>query len=471
MFFHQIVHEDLGCASYIVGSTTSGECAVVDPRWEIEPYLEIAERQGLRITHIVETHNHADHVSGHGRLQRATGARIDVHEEAGVAYPHHPLKDGEVIDLGDVTLHVIHTPGHRPEHIALAVQDASRGAEPWMVLTGDSLFVGDVARPDLAVDGAEGAAGLYHSLHDRLLRLPEHVQVYPGHVSGSLCGRVTSSVNSTTLGYERRFNAALRIPDEGEFVRYMNENLPQRPPNMGKIVEMNRGPLVTERSTPPYLGGDALARALDGGAVPLDVRPAAAFLAEHLPRSLHIALSGTQFGTRAGFVVPADAPLVLIVDDEEQAERAGDALRVVAHDTVIGYSTVQSWKAAGRATAGTGSITPQALHAQLSRGEGPAVLDVREPGEWTDGHIAGSLSVPYRELPSRLSEVPAAGPLAVVCDAGQRSAIAASLLERAGRQNVINVELGMSGWRRAGLPEVGGDTAAPEPAPVGASVA
>ncbi len=173
MFFKQIVHADLGCASDMVCSTQTGDCAVVDPRWEIEPYLEIAEKQGFRITHIVETHNHADHVLGHGRLAKVTGAQIDVYEEAGVDYPHHPLKDGKAIDLGDVKLHVIHTPGHRPEHIALAVEDASRGDEPWMVLTGDSLFVGDVARPDLAVDGKEGAAGLYHSLHDRLLQLPE----------------------------------------------------------------------------------------------------------------------------------------------------------------------------------------------------------------------------------------------------------------------------------------------------------
>jgi hydroxyacylglutathione hydrolase len=225
MFFKQIVHEDLGCASYMVCSTQTGDCAVVDPRWEIEPYLQIAEKNGFRITHIVETHNHADHVSGHGRLVEITGAQIDIYEEAGVGYPHHPLKDGEAIDLGDVKLHVIHTPGHRPEHIALAVKDESRGGEPWMVLTGDSLFVGDVARPDLAVDGTEGAAGLFHSLHDRLLQLPEYVEVYPGHVSGSLCGRVTSSVNSTTVGYEKRFNDALRIADQGEFGKTRPDHL------------------------------------------------------------------------------------------------------------------------------------------------------------------------------------------------------------------------------------------------------
>lgn len=454
MFFKQIVHGDLGCASYMVCSTQTRECAVVDPRWEIEPYLEIAAQQGCCITHIVETHNHADHVSGHGRLKAVTGAQIDVYEEAGVAYPHHPLKDGEVIVLGDVKLHVIHTPGHRPEHIALAVEDASRGSEPWMVLTGDSLFVGDVARPDLAVDGQEGAAGLYHSLHDRLLQLPEFVEVYPGHVSGSLCGRVTSSVNSTTVGYEKRFNAALRIAGQGEFVRYMNENLPQRPPNMARIVETNRGPLVTGRPIPSYLGADEVARLVEGGAIALDVRPAEAFLVEHIPGSIHVALSGKQFGTRVGFVVPADVPLVLVADDAAQALQAADALRVVAYDRVIGYSTVDRWEAAGRPTAGIASILPQTLYERLTSLDSLDVLDVRESNEWVEGHIEGATFIPYRELPARLAEVPTEAPLAVICDAGHRSVIAASLLERAGMREVINVDLGMSGWQKAGLPVV-----------------
>lgn len=459
MFFKQIVHEDLGCASYMVCSTQTRHCAVVDPRWEIEPYLEIAEQQGFRITHVVETHNHADHVSGHGRLAKATGAQIDVYMEAGVDYPHHPLVDGEVIDLGDVKLHVIHTPGHRPEHIALAIQDVARGTEPWMVLTGDSLFVGDVARPDLAIDGKEGAVGLYHSLHDRLLQLPEYVEVYPGHVAGSLCGRVTSSVNSTTMGYERRFNHALRIPTQAGFVRYMNENLPQRPPNMAKIVETNRGPLVTERVAPPYLGADEVARAVAGSAIALDVRSADSFLVEHIPDSLHVALSGKQFGTRVGFTVSTEAPLVLISDDEAQAVAAADALRVVAYDAVTGYTTVRGWKATGRSTASTDSVSPWALYERLSEADRLTVLDVREPNEWEEGHIEGALFIPYREIPTRIADVPVDAPLAVICDAGHRSVIAASLLERAGRRHVINVDLGMSGWHAAGLPEVKEDTA------------
>lgn len=457
MFFKQIVHQDLGCASYLIGTSQTGECAVVDPRWEIEPYLEIAERQGFRITHIVETHTHADHVSGHGRLAQATGAQIDIYEEARVAYPHHPLRDNETIELGDVRLHVMHTPGHRPEHIALAVEDTSRGGEPWMVLTGDSLFVGDVARPDLAVDGREGATELYHSLHNRLLRLPEYVEVYPGHVSGSLCGRVTSSVNSSTVGYEQRFNEVLRISEQEEFVRILNEHLPERPPNMEKIVEANRGPLLTERTVPSYLGAHEVARQMAEGAIALDVRSPEMFLVEHIPGSIHVSLSGKQFGTRVGFVVPVGAPLVLIVNDETQAQKAADSLRVVAYDRVAGYATAQSWKAAGKAPASTSSMSPQTLYERLAETEPPTVLDVREPNEWEEGHIEGAVFMPYRELPTRRKEIRTNTPLAVICDAGHRSVIAASLLEHAGVQNVVNVDQGMSGWRKAGLPEARGE--------------
>lgn len=453
MFFKQIVHADLGCASYVVGSSGSGECAVVDPRWEIEPYLEIAGRQGFRITHIVETHNHADHVSGHGRLAEATGAQIDIHRDARVEYPHHPLEDNEVIDLGDVRLQVIHTPGHRPEHVALAIQDVSRGEQPWMVLTGDSLFVGDVARPDLAIDGEQGAIGLYHSLHDRLLQLPEYVEVYPGHVSGSLCGRVTSSVNSTTVGYEKRFNQALRFSEQNDFVRFMNENLPQRPPNMAKIVDANRGPLLTNRQVPGYLGAHAAARQLADGAIALDVRSPESFLVEHLPASIHVSLSGKQFGTRVGFVVPVTVPLVLIVDDEGQAQTAADSLRVVAYDLVAGYVTVSGWKAAGKPTVSTSTISPQGLYQRISGADPIDVLDVREPDEWNEGHVEGAHLIPYRELPARLSEIQADKAWAVMCDAGQRSVVAVSLLEHAGIADAINVDQGMSGWRKAGLRE------------------
>ncbi|MBX6343299.1 MAG: MBL fold metallo-hydrolase, partial [Thermomicrobiaceae bacterium] len=301
MFFQQIVRSDIGCAAYLIGSTERGEAAVVDPRLDmVEEVLALADREGLRVRYVIETHNHADHVSGHHALAERTGATIATHALAGAAYPHRALQDGDEIALGEVRLRVIHTPGHRPEHIALAVIDDARGPDPWLVLSGDSLFVGDVARPDLAVDGREGAVALYHSLHDRLLALPDGTLVYPGHVSGSLCGRVTSRMSGTTIGFERRFNPALTIASVEEFVRYMNESLPQRPPNMARIVEVNRGAAPLAPASPRPIGVEDVLRWRDDGAWLLDVRPVDAFAAGHLPGSIAVPLGGSQFQNRVG---------------------------------------------------------------------------------------------------------------------------------------------------------------------------
>ncbi|SRR5579884_1751129 len=450
MFFQQVVHSDLGCASYVVGSSGSGECAVVDPRWEIEPYLEIAQSQGFRITRVFETHTHADHVSGHGRLAAATGARIHVHRAAAVAYPHEPLEDGQIVEMGEVRIHVIHTPGHRPEHVALAVEDTERGAEPWIVLTGDSLLVGDVARPDLAVDGREGARLLFHSLHAKLAALPEFAAVYPAHVAGSLCGRVNSNVSSTTLGYERRYNAAFRLEEEEGFVRFMNENLPQRPPNMGRIVETNRGPLVEGAQPSPRLTPEQAERLGADGCVLLDVRGTDDYLRGHVQGSIHVPVDGAQFGTRVGFVTPMDRGIVLVVAREQEASAAANGLRAVAFDDLHGYLCFEDWRAE-RPVASIASMEVDELAARLQSSDGLRVLDVREPHEWDEGIIEGALTIPYREVGSAdLS--PNGAVTAVICNSGARSAIAASLLERRGAGEVVNVSGGMSGWQAAGLP-------------------
>ncbi|MGH2510597.1 MAG: MBL fold metallo-hydrolase, partial [Ktedonobacteraceae bacterium] len=233
MYFKQLVKEDLGCASYIVGCTNAGICAIVDPRLDmIEEILTLTSAKGMRVTAVIETHNHADHISGHGELASRTGADIYVHEQAGVSYLHHALKDGDELTFGEVTMRVMHTPGHRPEHIALIVADTSRSADPWLVLTGDSLFIGDVARPDLAVSGIEGADALYGSIFECLLQLDDGVEVYPAHVAGSLCGRGMNAKTSSTIGFERKHNLAVVPCARAEFIRALNEHLPQRPPNM-----------------------------------------------------------------------------------------------------------------------------------------------------------------------------------------------------------------------------------------------
>jgi len=318
MFFEQILREDIGCAAYIVGSD-GGEAAVVDPRIDmVDEILSVAKREGLRVRYVVETHNHADHVAGHHELAERTGATIAVHADAGVEYPHLALRDGDELPLGEVALRVLHTPGHRPEHIALAIVDTTRGGDPWVALTGDSLFIGDVARPDLAIDGEKGAAQLFHSLRERLETLPDGTLVYPAHVAGSLCGRVTNRMTATTIGYERRFNPALALTNEGEFVLYMNESLPERPPNLARIVELNKSAAPTAIAAPQPLTPEDVERLLSEGALALDVRSPKKFATGHVPGAAAISLSGSSFPNSVGITLPATAPLVLIANNADQ---------------------------------------------------------------------------------------------------------------------------------------------------------
>ena len=293
VIFHQFLNDDLGCACYLVGDEEAGIAVVVDPPFAIEPLLAEAEQHGLRIVRTIETHTHADHVSGHGRLALEHGIPISIHPAARVDYPNDPMVDGDAIEVGAVTLGVIHTPGHRPEHCCLTVIDTSRGDEPWLVLTGDSMFVGDAARPDLAVGAAEGAEGLYHSLH-RLLELSDGVEVFPGHVAGSLCGKSMSSKPSTTIGFERRFNPTLQIGTVAAFIAESAAVSAPKPPNLTRIVETNHGPffgalpLAQELAAPPEQ------------AQLLDVRPASAHLAGHRPGAINVPVSGSSFATKAG---------------------------------------------------------------------------------------------------------------------------------------------------------------------------
>src|SRR5947208_1200821 len=245
--FRQIVHDDLGCASYLVGDEDAGVAAVVDPRFEIDEYLKLARYLAVEIEHVLETHTHADHVSGHGRLRAATGATIHVHPDGAAEYEHEPVEDGWELALGAVRVRAIHTPGHRPEHTAFALVDTDRGEEPWAVLTGDTLFVNDIARPDLAIEPEDGARAMFHSLHERLLTLPDDCEVWPGHLGGSLCGGPAMDMKvSSTIGYERRHNPLLGEDDESRFVERAISELAPQPPNFQAVVAINRGPLLTQ---------------------------------------------------------------------------------------------------------------------------------------------------------------------------------------------------------------------------------
>ncbi len=458
MFFQQILRDDIGCAAYLVGSNQAAVAAVVDPRIDmVDEILEIAEREGLRIRYIVETHNHADHVSGHHQLAARTGATIAVHALAGAAYPHLPLEDGDELELGEVILRIIHTPGHRPEHIVVAVIDRSRGPEPWLLLTGDSLFIGDVARPDLAVDGAEGASALFDSLHQRLLSLPEGTMVYPGHVSGSLCGRVDNRMTSTTLGFERRYNPALSIVDRHLFVTYMNEGLPERPPNMARIVELNRGaepPRIPEaKPLSPEIVRGLIEQA---GAVVLDTRSPGEFAAGHVSGAVSVPLFGGQFQNRVGLVIPADSPLVLVSASDEEAKRATRALAVIGYDQVAGYLAggMDAWERQGYDDVSLPVLTVRELWERVNREPSFQVLDVREAIEWSAGHIAGAIHLPYYRVPQQEVPLDPNRPLAVICAGGTRSSIAASLLQARGWTQIFTVPGGVTAWKAAGLPLV-----------------
>ncbi len=457
MYFEQIVRQDIGCASYVVGSTDAGVAAVVDPRIDmVDDILEIASREGLTIKYIIETHNHADHVSGHHRLSELTGAEIAVYKDGGAEYQHLPLEDGQELELGEVRLRILHTPGHRPEHIAVAAIDSTRGDKPWLVLTGDSLFIGDVARPDLAVDGKDGATALFNSLHEKLLQLPEGTMVYPGHVAGSLCGRVNNRMTGTTIGFERVFNPALTITDQTEFVRYMNESLPERPPNMARIVRLNQADEELVQAELHQITAKDIAKHQADGAFLLDVRSPADFAAGHIPGAINVHLGGGQFQNRVGLVFPPNARLVLVAETDRDARQAAEALLVIGFINIDGYVTggMQRWEQSGLDYDSTGEITVHDLQTQLNSGSGLTVLDVRETSEWIEGHIESAENIPFHKLRASIDRLNREGQYALICGGGVRSMIAASILQAEGFESIFNVEGGMDAWNSSHLPTV-----------------
>lgn len=439
VFFRQVLHEDLGCASYVVAD--GGEAAIIDPKWEIEEYLELAEEHGFAIRHVLETHTHADHVSGHGRLRATTGATIHVSADAGAEYEHEPLGDGDAVEVGEARITALATPGHRPEHLAFLVSDASRGDSPWLVVTGDSLFVGDLARPDLAVEAEEGAHGLYRSLR-RLLELDDFAEVWPGHIGGSLCGGAGMSEKpGSTIGFERRYNRFAALTDEDDFVRTLTGKLAPQPPNFKRIVELNRGPLLTEATQVQPLGVARVQELLEAGATLLDGRDTRDFDAAHVPGSINVTMVRAAVGTRAAWVVEPDADVVVTAATDEEARRMVRLLEAVGFRSIRGLLSggISAWRDGGGETASTPAIDIEGLAERLRAGD-VVLLDVREDDEWEEGHVDGSLHVPYHGLRDELPERPANGkPLAVACSAGNRSSIAVSLLRRAGVDDLIHV--------------------------------
>jgi glyoxylase-like metal-dependent hydrolase (beta-lactamase superfamily II)/rhodanese-related sulfurtransferase len=456
MIFRQLTHDDLGCASYVVGDEDAGVAAVVDPMLEIGGYLRLARYLGVRIEHILETHNHADHVSGHGRLAAATGARIHIHREAAPDYEHEPFDDGWELELGDLTVRALHTPGHRPEHTAFALVDVARGPEPWAVLTGDSLFVGDVARPDLAVDKQDGARAIFHSLHERLLTLPDTCEVWPAHLGGSLCGGPGMNLKvASTIGYERAHQPLLQIAAVDEFVRTAIASLGPQPPNFRAIVAINRGPLLREGADAHPLTPRQLELAREDGALIVDVRTELQFDEAHVPGAVCIPTRRAGFGSKLAWLAEPGQQIVFIGRDDHDAEQAAELAAAVGLRAATGYLAggMTSWREDGLPVGRIERMTVHELHARWEDGDGLQVLDVRERAEWESGHIPGSVVEPYHDLRGVPDGLDPQRPIAVVCGSGQRAAVGASLLQRHGAPAVIHVaEGGVPLWRRQGWP-------------------
>jgi glyoxylase-like metal-dependent hydrolase (beta-lactamase superfamily II)/rhodanese-related sulfurtransferase len=411
LLFRQFVNEDLGCASYLIGDAQSGVAVVVDPAFAIEQYLAVAEQEGVRIERVLETHTHADHVSGHGRFALEHGLPVAIHPLAEPDYPFERLEDGQIISTGKVNIRVVHTPGHRPEHCSFVVDGE-------LALTGDSMFVGAAARPDLAVAAREGAEDLYRSL-GRLLDLGDDVRVYPGHVAGSLCGGNMSSDTSSTIAKERATNEALQFRDAQEFVLVSASVSTPRPPTTERVVSLNRGPWLAWPAAPQELQDQ-------GDATVLDVRPFHNYSAGHIPGAISVPVDGGAFGTKSGFVLMTGERIVLHASSEAEALEAARKLWAVGILEVAGYLTAPNAPATLR------TLDVDALRALLES-PGLQLVDVRETTERDTGYIPGSTNVPYRLLrkigPGALDR---SKPVVTVCESGPRAAIAASLLQREG---------------------------------------
>jgi hydroxyacylglutathione hydrolase len=454
MLFRQITHDDLGCASYLVGDDDAGVAAVVDPRFEIDEYLALARYMNVRIEHILETHNHADHVSGHGRLAAATGATIHIHREARPAYDHEPFDDGWTLELGSVLIQAIHTPGHRPEHAAFALVDRNRGPEPWAVLTGDTLFVGDIARPDLAVDKIEGAKGIFTSLNEKLFKLAPETEVWPGHLGGSLCGGPGMDLKvSSTIGYERRHNDLFAETDSDRFVERAIAKLSPQPPNFQAVVDINRGPLLTSGVEIMPLEPRQIEQRRAEGALLVDVRTDLQFDEAHIPGAVCITVLHAGFGTRLAWIAEHEQEVILIGRDDDDARRAARLATAVGIRNLGGFLAggMTSWRAEHREVAQIERLVADKLVERKERDPSLQVLDVRERGEWDSGHIPGSIHEPYHDIRNVPAGIDGHRPVAVICSSGQRSAVAASLLSRAGATQVIHVaDGGVGTWEREG---------------------
>jgi hydroxyacylglutathione hydrolase len=457
VFFKQFYLESLGHASYLIGDESTGRALVLDPRRDVDEYYEEARRNGLRISYTIDTHGHNDYLSGITELRARQDVEALAFTEADVGYDHRPVKDAEIVEMGDVAFEIVHTPGHTPEHVSLLVYDRHTGEEPVMLLSGGSLLVGDLGRPDLlgGEDSArEMAIAFCHTIQEKILfHLPDHLEVYPTHVSGSLCGGNIGSRLSTTLGYERKTNAILvRVASSEEFVEecIRLDNLPAVPPYWRRMRKQNLAGVASlgVLEEPPALHTPDFEDAMRDSLV-LDCRQPDAFASGFIPGALNVGL-GPSFSTWAGTVLPDRARVLLVLDSPGDLWDATWQLLRIGYDLPVGWLAggMNAWRNSARPIAMMPYMTVEELRSRLTEG-GLRVLDVRQPAEWTARHIAGADFITAAELPERASEVERV-PTAVICGGGYRSSVAASLLAKQGHDQVAVVVGGMGAWNAAG---------------------
>jgi hydroxyacylglutathione hydrolase len=442
----------LAHCSYLLAGSKS--CAVIDPRRDVRVYLDAANSLGVKITHILETHLHADFVSGHMDLAEKTGAAIHAPRSARCAFEHVGLADGDVFNIEDMEVRVLETPGHTPEHIVYVVADRTRGEEPAALFSGDTLFVGDVGRPDLFPGIAEELAGQLHdSLYRKLMGLPDFCEVYPAHGAGSLCGRDISAKRTSAIGYEKRYNYALRIPDRKEFIRRLTTGMPAAPDHFSRCSETNRKGPARIGSLPGAVPLDPLSfarRAESAGAAVLDIRPYDAFGGQHVMGSYHIDLT-SNFSTFAGWILPPEAEILLVADHRDQVERASVLLRRVGLDRVTGYLEGGSfaWAVSGFPLGHVPQLSAQELTERICGGEPVVLLDVRSVSEFEGGHIEGAVHIPVSDLKARHGELDREASIVAICNVGQRGTLAASLLKQRGFRRISNLAGGMTAYNAA----------------------
>ena len=453
MFVQQFFLKGIAHSSYLLGGTKT--CAIIDPRRDVQLYLDAAKEMGMKITHILETHLHADFISGHLDLAEKTGAAIYVPQSAQCSFSHVGVAEGDTFGIEDMTVTVLETPGHTPEHISYAVIDRARGGEPAAVFCGDTLFVGDVGRPDLFPGRArELASKLYMSLHKKLLTLPDFCEVYPAHGAGSLCGRAMGAKRTSTIGYERLYNAALHIQDEEEFIKSLTMHMPAAPDHFSRCSAINgQGPRLMKDlpaliPLSPAQFRDAVQQ---GNTIVLDTRTYESFGGLHVPGSCHIDSRG-NFATFAGWIIPPDRDILLVAADPEQAHEASLWLRRVGLDRAVGYleGGITEWAKAGFPAGHVPQLSVEELHTMAESGRAMTLVDVRAPGEYEGYHVENSINIPVQDLRTRYQELDKNINAVLVCSTGIRSSMGASILKMKGFTDVYSVAGGMTGYSSAG---------------------